>query len=305
MKFLRKLRCNKRGGVAVPIAVIMSMIIVFSMVTNIFVWELALREEDIKRNREKLEIQKIYMSGSETHLRIKNIGSVTSQIVALWLNNTRYTKNLHLNAGEIKILNHTYIDQSTTFDVTVITERGLAVTKTYSPEPTPDVQEGGVFSIDWFYSQYTSQQNPTETDATVINKREDYVAFYLKVTNNWIYNCTLKAESFLTLVIYGTEPTFFVVKDVSYSGSPTLQNFEPIVTPPEGSAVVKFAAQYIGSNNWNWENDFSSLNVGGGIDGGGTFYTEGAGIQISLFFDMNGETYGQTISSQATILEGD
>ena len=305
MKFLRKLGLNNRGGVAVPIAVIMSMIIIFSMITNNFVWESELREEDIRRNQEKLEIQKIYMSGSATHFRIKNLGSVTTQIVALWLNNTRYAKSLHLNPGDVKILNHTYVDQETTFDVVIITERGIAVTTTYSPEPTPDVKEGGVFSIDWFYSKYTSQQNPSESDAVMISKREDYVAFYLKVTNNWIYNCTIKPETFLTLVIYGTEPTFFVVKDVSYSGSPTLQNFEPIVTPPEGSAVVKFAAQYIGSNNWNWENDFSSLNIRGGIDGGGTFYTEGAGIQISLFFDMNGETYGQTISSQATILEGD
>jgi hypothetical protein len=242
------------------------------------------------------------MGSNATHFRIKNLGSVTSQIVALWLNNTRYAKSLHLNPGDVKLLNHTYVDQEATFDVVLITERGLAVTKNYSPEPTPDVKEGGVFRIDWFYSKYTSQQNPSESDATIINKREDYVAFYLKVTNNWIYNCTIKPESFLTLVIYGTEPTFFVVKDVSYSGSPTLQSFEPIVSPPEGSVVLKFASKYIGSNQWNWKSDFSSLNIGGGIDGGGTFYTEGAGIQISLFFDMNGETYGQTISSQATIL---
>lgn len=305
MKFLRKLRLNNRGGVAVPIAVIMSMIIIFSMVTNIFVWESALREEDIRRNQEKLEIQKIYMSGNATHFRIKNLGSVTTQLVALWLNNTRYTKSLHLNAGDVKILNHTYVEPDTTFKVTIITERGLAVTTTYSPEPTPDVKEGGVFRIDWFYSQYTSQQNPSESDAVMISKREDYVAFYLKVTNNWIYNCTLKAESFLTLVIFGTEPCFFVVKDVSYGGSPILESFEPIVMHPEESVVVKFASKNIGSNEWNWKNDFSSLNIGGGIDGGGTFYTEGAGIQISLFFEMNGKTYGQTISSQATILEGD
>jgi hypothetical protein len=305
MKQLTKLVHNSRGGVAVPIAVVMSMVIIFSLVTNIFVWEAALREEDIKRSQEKLEIQKIYMSSNTTHLEIKNLGSVTTHIVALWLNDTRYSKSLHLNVGDIKILNHTYIDRESTFDVTVVTERGLPVTKTYSPEPTPDVREGGVFKIDWFYSKYTSQQNPSETDAVLINKREDYVAFYLKVTNSWIYNCTIKPESFLTLVIFGTEPNFFVVKDVSYSGSPTLESFDPTVIQPEESVVLNFAAKYIGSNQWNWKEDFSSLNIAGGIDSWNTFYTEGAGIQISLFFEMNAKTYGQTISSQSTILEGD
>ena len=62
---LRKLGLDNRGGVAVPIAVIMGMVILFSMVTNIFVWESALREEDIRRNQENLEIQKIYMGSKK------------------------------------------------------------------------------------------------------------------------------------------------------------------------------------------------------------------------------------------------
>lgn len=293
-RFLR----NKKGGVSVAIAILMSTIILFSVVANVFIWEMALREEDIKRGKEELEIQHIYMNDNDFCIEIQNVGSITTHLVGLWINETRYSIDYYLNAEDKETIIETLsLDPESTLEVTIVTEKGNLVSETYSPEPTAEVKDSGVFKINWFYCKYTSLDNPTPIDAIFISKRADYVAFYLEVINNWIYPCTIREESFLTLVVAGLEPNLYIVRNATYDGTPELtiyENSNPLVIEPQESVVLVFASKYISSSKWKWKTTFPSM--------WGTSGTEGAGIQISIFFEINEDVYGQTISTHAIIV---
>jgi len=295
---MRSLLGNRKGGVSVAIAILMSMLVLFSVVTNVFVWERALREEDIKKGKEELEIQRIYMNDNGLCVEIQNTGSITTHLVALWINETRYSIDYYLNPeDEETIVKTLSLNPESALEVTVVTERGNVVTGTYSPEPTAEVKESGVFKINWFYCKYTSLDNPTPVDAIFISKHADYVAFYLEVINNWIHPCTIREESFLTLVVEGTEPNFYIVRNATYDGTPQLiryENSNPLVVEPQESVVLVFASKYISGTTWKWKTTFPSS--------WGTIGTEGAGIQISIFFEINGDVYGQTISTQAIVV---
>jgi len=100
-----------------------------------------------------------------------------------------------------------------------------------SPFYNPSVGDLGVFRIQWFFSRYTSLQHPPDSEgqpintAVSINKTDDYVAFYVNVTNVWNLPCSIAGASFLGLPSIappqgGGEPNFFIVKGVNYAGTP-------------------------------------------------------------------------------------
>lgn len=179
------------------------------------------------------------------------------------------------------------------------------------------VQTFGVFSVNWFYCKYTSALSPYRTDLHELlvpngdNYRDTYVAFYLNLTNSWKYPVTVKSQSFLTLVIYEADPEFSIVKSVSYSGTtPTLTPYSDtnqITLDPGQSAELIFAAG-AGNNNgmpapggstWQWDVDPPQSLSG---------HNEGAAIQISVFYILNGYStriFGQVLAAQAIYLSYD
>jgi hypothetical protein len=210
------------------------------------------------------------------------------------------------------------------FRVTVFTERGNLVYKKYSylhsPSYDPQVGELGVFRISWFWSKFTSLQHPLDSfgqpvlDAVQINKSDDYVAFYANITNVWNRPCAIMANSFIGLPTIappqgGGAPNFFVVKNVTYDGTPSIlydSVFDPIIVYPQDSVRLVFAS--LGSSvderdEWRW---------GTGYPFGTETKTEASDIQVSLFMEAyklvnssyvaSGRHYGQTISTQATVL---
>jgi hypothetical protein len=210
------------------------------------------------------------------------------------------------------------------FRVTVFTDRGNLGYKKYSyylsPFYDPQVGELGVFRISWFYSKFTSLQHPPDDngqpvhDAGQINKTDDYVAFYVNITNVWDRPCAIEVDSFVGLPTIappqgGGAPNFFIVKNVSYNGTPSII-FDPVFTPVivDSQDSVRLVFASLGSSlderdDWRW---------GNGYPFGTETKTEGSDIQVSLFFEAyklvngtyipSGRHYGQTISTQATVL---
>jgi len=300
----------------------MSMIIVSSVFVNIYMWELQLINEDNNRLNEKIEIQKLGfgpgLPAKSFYIELKNTGTIDINIVALWVNDTRYTvTEAQVSEGELKrieILLTPYqwnIDPIySTFPVSVFTERGTSESETYLllkssdyGDVTWDVAETGVFRLDWTHYKYTSKNHLTPIDATVILKSETYVAFYLRVVNNWCYPVIFLNQSFLTLTSISlkdkTIANFFIVDAIDYTSNATFPKIKAfsntdymkwIIWPGETQILV-FAANTISSTQWKWDP--------------GNFYNsglEGTGVQISIYYNAVGYTFGQTIKAQALVI---
>ncbi len=314
----------------------MALVIGILVVQNIFVFGNTLTLEEWARTNEHIMIDSIYFDqGYNLIFNVKNIGAVETRLVAVWVEPLdpqkairRYTIDRHIEIQESDNIvlpdSGQLLDIFEEFRVTVFTERGNQAYRKYeyrlSPLYDPAVSDLGVFRIQWFFSKYTSLQNPPDidgqpiADAVSINKFEDYVAFYVNVTNIWDRPCSVMGASFLGLPSIappqgGGEPNFFIVKGVNYDGTPTIlldPVFETVTVDPLGSVQIVFAAFGDSSSErgvWRW---------GNGYPFGTEHTTEGSDIKVSLFFEAyklegdvyvpSGRFYGQTISTQATIL---
>ena len=220
---------------------------------------------------------------------------------------------------DTSILNASSIIDLHTF--TVVTERGNFASGEYPVETLPympEVHYLGVFGVDWFYCKYASQQNPPNGselgESAYIVKSEDYIAFYLNVTNSYDQAVTISSHSFLALTTIAPPqgkgvPSFFLVQNVTYdvnatitesSGLTAYDDLDPFVVLPNQSQIVIFAAETLGSGDWQW---------GYGYPFGPETTTEGSDIQISLFYELlddelnpTGKFYGQSISTHAVTL---
>jgi hypothetical protein len=324
---LFKVRENKKGGVSLAIALVMALVVLSAFVQNIVIWGQALAVEDNDRLNEQVDIEAIYFMDGQLNIMARNTGEVAAHLVALWVNDTRYEIDYHLNIEEsaTDIGNDLVFvpmpNTSSNQIVTLFTERGTSGTTTYTlgeaRENIFEVGESGVFKVDWFYSKYTSQRYPDLREAIVISKWDDnFVAFYINVTNQWIYPCTLTEDSFLTLTSLSTigaseEPIFYLVNSVTYGADPTLNPYKnddnPYTVYPNSSQVLTFAA-YGKWSDWNYNGTWKDWKWGPSCFTQPQT-TEGAGIQVSLFYTNattpDGKIFGQTVSTQACILLDD
>lgn len=292
------------------IAVIMTMVLVVSFVQNVVIREQALRTEDNDRLNEMVVVDAVYFNtdGNLT-IDITNTGGVPTHLIGLWVYNLTVYDRTELDhyidvqqSYSIELnVDHLAFNADDVFFVKTITERGNIYSQAYSLDPPPGVKDSGVFSVNWFYSTYTNQSQTTPIDARKISIDDRYVAFYLELKNSWIFPCTITEWSVLALVIAHIEPIFFIVKSVDYTGTPNTIPFEPLIIQPQESVVLTFASIQPKSGEFAWEYDGFGQNYPQGLRNllGDE---EGAGIQISLFFEMNGELLGQTISTQAVLL---
>jgi hypothetical protein len=314
----------------------MALIVVVMLVQNVAIRGQTLATEDWQRTNEHIVIEDIYFDLSyNLKINVTNIGSVQTHLVAVWVEPLdpqkmikRYIIDQYLDVKETEVVtlpdSEQVLDIFEDFRVTVFTERGNLVYKKYayllSPSYDPQVGEGGVFRISWFYSKFSSLQHPLDSegqpvfDAVQINKSDDYIAFYINITNVWNRPCAIEANSFVGLPTIappqgGGAPNFFIVKNVSYDGTPSIlfdPVFAPVIVAPQDSVRLVFAG--LGStvderNDWRW---------GTGYPFGTETKTEGSDIQVSLFMEAyklvnstyipSGRHYGQTISTQATVL---
>jgi len=318
---------QKGGGPAIAVAVIMSMILVVALVQNVYIWGQQLTNESADIAHESIQIQRILITDSgDVAITVNNAGTVNSHLITVWMEgqdplnmSRRFPINMYVNteATVTVVLDSTWVsgfNLSAPNVYTVITERGNAASYEYpyDTQPTfPEVYYLGVFGIDWFYCKYSSEQNPPNgsllADASYISKSDDYVAFYLNVTNLWEYPCALTADSFLALTTAAPpvgEPIFHIVQNVSYDGTPTITTYDdstPYIFGANESRVLIFASETEEDAGWHW---------GKGYPFGSETTTDGSDIQICLFYEIyekdgitpTGQNYGQTISSHAVTL---
>ena len=334
---MEKLKRNQKGNAATTLSFIMALIVVVLLVQNIFALGHTLTLEEWARTNEHITIDTIsFDQGYNLLLNVTNNGATDVVIIAVWVEPLdpqkivkRYpvsepiqiqeTVNIFLpDSGQL-------LDIFEDFRVTVFTERGNIAYKKYEYHQSqiydPAVGELGIFRIEWFFSKYSSLQFPPDSEgqpvktAVSISKSEDYIAFYANLTNVWDRPCSILGSSFLGLPTIappqgGGAPNFFIVKSVDYTGTPSIQLdpvFEPILVYPQETRQVIFAA--LGATPaergvWRWAT---------GYPFGTEATTEGSDIQVSLFIEAyklqdsiyipSGRVYGQTISTQATILE--
>ena len=303
------------------------MILVVALVQNVYIWGQTLTTEEADRAHESIVIPEIYTINSSTLvIVVKNTGSVDAHLVGVWVEpvaapnatqrltinqyvSIEQTKDIILSAAQ---LNGTDFAEDHLY--TVVTERGNIAAR-INPNPDsftlPDLHYLGVFGVDWFYCKYSSEQNPPNgsilADATFIYKSDDYVAFYLNLTNSWEYPCALTADSFLALTTITPPvglPIFHIVQNVSYDGTPTITAYDdstPYIIGANESRVLVFASEVKEDADWKW---------GKGYPFGSETTTDGSDIQICLFYEIyekdeitpTGQYYGQTISSHAVTL---
>lgn len=186
-----------------------------------------------EKQSEEIEIVSVFVDGYALNISVKSEGAVTAHLVDLWITEyTDTTANWHrlfqidyyVNPGDTvteigQDLDTPELDPDLNYEVKIVTERGNIATATYEAgveEGTPPVHAFGVFSLDWFYFRYTSRTYPQPRAAGSVDKQDDYVAFYLKVVNNYNKNITLLSPSLLMLLVEWQEPHLNLVQNVSY-----------------------------------------------------------------------------------------
>jgi len=232
---------NKRGVSTVIGAVFFVLVLLggFSMI----IWEITeydnymqvVNERDQlerEKQNEIIEIASVYVIGDSLNISVVNNGAVAAHLVDLWV--TEYvdetTVNWHdlfqidyyVNSGNIisgigQDIETLVVDSEFTYVVKVVTERGnIAIGTSQVQESPPPVHAFGVFSLDWFFFKFSSEMYPTSRSAGSVDKKDSYVAFYIKVTNNHDEAITLLSPSLLMLLVEWQEPHLNIVQDVDY-----------------------------------------------------------------------------------------
>jgi hypothetical protein len=139
----RRLSTNKRGGFSVAIAVVMAMIVVVSLVQNILIWNHTITATDYARMNEHIDIKTIHIEDGTLDIEVMNAGDEITHLVSLWVNQTRYRIDLHLNSGESiagvgSELTISPLPNNESIQlISVITARGNAAITEYTP-PGPE-----------------------------------------------------------------------------------------------------------------------------------------------------------------------
>jgi hypothetical protein len=253
---------------------------------------------------------------------ITNAGPLSAQFITLWAyasnltytgyNSTQLLPNVNVQGGATIPLSVNVTIQGLrqgsayNFASWLITGRGNVVPVEIAPPPESEhlpISATGFFSLDWFYLKYTARYHSTPSDAAVISKSYRYVAFYINVTNNGDEAMVIKSTSLIMLLIEWQEPLFYIVRDLSYSGTPTIttkyDDATPIIIASHQSQILTFAAKSTAQpTTWAWG---SSLPVG--IDSGST--PEGAIVMTALVYTMQSQptkTYAQSLSFRGLVL---
>ncbi len=296
MNTLKKLQKNRKGGVSVIIATIMSMIILMLAISQIFIFEAEIQSEDMNRKAESFTIDMIYTLSNTTSFKVSNIGTVAIRLVAIWINNTRNSIDVMLNPLDTQTIDMDGLGLTvdSVFDATIVTKRGLAVTFNYSPSPEQapeDVQTTGVFKLNWFFFKYTSLRHPNRTEAMVVHQSEDYVALYFKITNNWIYPCKIVNMTQIQFVIPYIEVPMFIVQNVSYPSHSVTALSSPIILNPQQEGELIFVSTVARGTSWAWGTSIPPNMLQDNPSCIGA-------IQLSIFYEINGELHGQVLSAQ-------
>jgi hypothetical protein len=300
----------------------MAIVVVVSLIQNIYMWNQSVSAEDRDRLKESIAIDHLYFNvNNDLIVNVRNTGSVDTHLVAVWIesltvaNETlRVITNEYVGTDQVKdiIIDETVLNPSVKitgqFIVTVFTERGNAVAEAYAfsePSPVGSISQPlghlGVFRVNWFYCRYSSSQNlpdPVEgpvVDVMSMNKSDDYVAFYFNVKNAWDHPCAIRADTFIALTSIAPpqgsgEPNFYIVDAVNYTlgNDPTISPYEEsvnkIILYPNRTRVLIFACESADGQGNNPENE--EWRWGDGYPFGPETKTEGSGIQVSLFFEV-------------------
>jgi archaellum component FlaF (FlaF/FlaG flagellin family) len=283
------------------------------------------QEEADRRSENVVAVSGNYsVSGDQVTVKVvlKNAGSVAVQIINLWVfdttlqryNNTIPSLDINLKPGDVL-----YLTDSKGINVTIqgassadnfvarfVTGRGTVVPVEIAPPPEPEpehlpISATGFCSLDWFYLKYTARYHATPLDAGVISKLYRYVAFYVNVTNNGDEEMTIKSTSLVMLLIEWQEPLFYIVRSLSYSGTPTITAYDdvtPIRIDSHQSQILTFAATSAAVTTWCWGGSLPQ-----GISSGHT--PEGAIVMTALVYTMKSQptkTYAQSLSFRALVL---
>jgi len=335
---LSKLRAERKGFSSIVGAIFM-VLIVWVLASGYFIYTLsqntmyneAMRarnqEEADRRSENVVAVNGSYsVSGDQVTVKVvlKNAGSAAVQIINLWVsdttlqryNNTIPSLDINLKPGDVL-----YLTDSEGINVTIqgassadnfvarfVTGRGNVVPVEIAPPPEPEpehlpISATGFCSLDWFYLKYTARYNPTTpSDAAIISKACRYVALYINVTNNGDEAMTIKSTSLIMLLIEWQEPLFYIVRNVSYSGTPTITAYNdgnPIIINSHQSQILTFAAKSTAQpTTWAWGSSEPQ-----GISSGST--PEGAIVMTALVYTMQSQPtkiYAQSLSFRALVL---
>jgi uncharacterized protein YpmB len=127
-----RLRKNK-SAISNVIVAMLSLILVTIVVSNVILWSYQMNEFDLQTEHEEVRITQVAHAENGTQFAFKNTGSVTSHIVALWIDNStqhqRYQVSLFINSGDtISYLASNINLPEEPYTVKIVTERGnLAV----------------------------------------------------------------------------------------------------------------------------------------------------------------------------------
>jgi hypothetical protein len=108
----------------------LSLVLVVIIVGNVVLWSYQMNQLDLERTQETLVLGNVTrIEPSGVSIEIKNTGSISLHIVAVWVTNStvhqRYDADEVLNAGESLIYNRTDITvPQDAFLAKVVTERG-------------------------------------------------------------------------------------------------------------------------------------------------------------------------------------
>jgi hypothetical protein len=124
---MKRLRMDK-SGISNVIVVMLSLVLVVIIVSNVILWSYQMNQFDWERMQENVEIVGVTDTVNGTTFTFQNRGSVTTNLVSLWVDNStvhqRYDINLYINAGD----SVNYTGPEIGFDnaslVKVVTERG-------------------------------------------------------------------------------------------------------------------------------------------------------------------------------------
>jgi Na+-transporting NADH:ubiquinone oxidoreductase subunit NqrC len=130
LQTITKLLKREKRGISTVIVVMLSLVLVVIIVGNVVLWSYQMNQLDLERTQETLVLGNVTrIEPSGVSIEIKNTGSISLHIVAVWVTNStvhqRYDADEVLNAGESLIYNRTDITvPQDAFLAKVVTERG-------------------------------------------------------------------------------------------------------------------------------------------------------------------------------------
>jgi len=288
MRFIGKFSRDERGigslvGAAFLILILLSGFAFYMLSVNVtdeYRESLGTMDQlDLKRKQEKLEFVSVSTTDeNKLNITVENTGPYQTHLI--WLGvfdetappstqNYYELNGYYINPAQTETgIGSTEMDNEIVeehqYTIQLITDLGNIVVYSYPPEEedeeswVPPPEYFGVFSLDWFYFEYTSSLHPEPIHAGNISKGESYVAFHIRVANNWNQSVTILGRSMMRFMVevHGqAEPVFYIVKSVRYNGSPQISAYNdaaPITVEPQESENLVFAANQAYGDGWKW-----------------------------------------------------